>query len=126
MGGPKDVLPWWNLPVLSLVTKSRVCPGFVNDLEVLVVELLFQLLVGRRVRHAVSQAGDLLAQNVDPSRLVSSCKPSKSSPLEHLVKYRYVFCKPDRVFTGQNLPQLAKTHVFSLHTEVKVKHYRIG
>src|SRR5690606_22494720 len=84
MGGPFDPLGR-NLPMLAIMAESRLGPRLDDDLPMLFVELLLQILIGRGVAVPVGEPLIMLADGVEPARLVAAREAREGPPLRHLV-----------------------------------------
>lgn len=113
-------------PVLALVAEGVVGPRLDDDLPVLFVELLLELLVGGRVGVAVGERRIVLAEGVDPARLVAASEPGEGATLGHLVEDGDVLGDAQRVVAGQDQAALADAQVLRLHAEEEVEHDRVG
>src|SRR5271155_3639189 len=125
VSGPKDVARRY-LPVLAMMAEGRVGPRLHDDIEVLFVEFLLEFLVSFGIGLIVRESLIVLAQRVDPPRLVAARESGKCSALGHLVENRNVLGDADRILAWQNQSKLPDPDMLSLHPEKHVEHDRVG
>ena len=123
--GPKNAGRRY-LPVLAVMAEGRVGPRLHDDIEVLFVEFLLELLVGLGIGLVVRESLVMLAQRVDPARLIAARESGKRPALGHLVENRDILRDAKRIVAGQDQSQLPDPQPLGLHPKEHVEQDRVG